>query len=90
MHLFAELVGEDGQAGQEGEAADGAVPDHLEVVEAGMRRSPGSSCSRGCHDDVMIYRGGSSVSRVRAVVLSELVMYLRSVLQRLRESTVHV
>ena len=57
----------------------------LELVEVGMRRSPGGSCDRGCHDHVMIYRGGTSVSRVRAVVLGELVMYLRSVATRPRE-----
>ena len=46
-----------------------------EVADSGMRRSPSGSRHRGCHDYVMIYRGGSSVSRVRAVVLSELVRY---------------
>ena len=56
-----------------------------EVAEPGMRRSPGGLRDRGCHDDVMIYRGGSSVSYVCAVVLGELVMYLRSVAARPRE-----
>ena len=57
----------------------------LELVEVGMRRSPGGLCGRGCHDHVMIYRGETSVSRMRAVVLRELVMYLRSVATRPRE-----
>ena len=45
------------------------------LADSGMRRSPSGSRHRGYHDHVMIYRGGSSVSRVRAVVLSELVRY---------------
>ena len=57
----------------------------LELVEVGMRRSPGGLCDRGCHDHVIIYRGGTSVSRMRTVVLRELVMYLRSVAARPRE-----
>ena len=56
-----------------------------EVADSGMRRSPSGSRHRGCHDYVMIYRGGSSVSYVRAVVLGELVMYLRSVAAPPRE-----
>ena len=46
-----------------------------EVADSGMRRSPSGSRHRGCHDYVMIYRGGSSVPCVRADVLGEAVVY---------------
>ena len=42
---------------------------------SGMRRNPGGLRHRGYHDDVMIYRGGSSVPHVRADVLGEPVVY---------------
>ena len=69
----------------EGQGCIGWAAVSEEAAEPGMRRSPGGLRHRGYHDHVMIYRGGTSVSRMRTVVLRELVMYLRSVAARPRE-----
>ena len=59
----------------EGQGCIGWAAVSEEVAEPGMRRSPGGLRHRGYHDDVMIYRGGSSVPCVRADVLGEAVVY---------------
>ena len=52
----------------EGQGCIGWAAVSEEVSEPGMRQSPGGLRDRGYHDDVMIYRGGSSVPRVRVDV----------------------
>ena len=59
----------------EGQGCIGWAAVSEEVSEPGMRQSPGGLRDRGYHDDVMIYRGGSSVPCVRVDVLGEPVVY---------------